>query len=218
MGRVASPPGSVPEMCWKSASGSRRATGDRADPVPDLHPPRDDDLVVVDKPPGSRPIPASAGTDLTMLSGLAAANVKIATSGAAERRGIVSRLDVGTSGVMVVARARARLQRLKQAFRSRQVDKTYHTVVRGLPDPLSGTIDLSDRASSGPRLQVRRHGVGRHSVTHYELLGRSVRQPARVSLGPVGLTRSGALLGVAPSLCRRSHVWRGLRPLPRDWT
>ncbi|MFN8096795.1 MAG: RluA family pseudouridine synthase [Dermatophilaceae bacterium] len=140
-------------------------------PVPDLrilH--EDDDLVVVDKPPGVAAHPSVGWNGPDVLSGLAAANVKIATSGAAERQGIVSRLDVGTSGVMVVARSESAYSALKQAFRSRQVDKTYHTVVQGLPDPLSGTIDAPIGRHPAHDYKFAVMESGRHSVTHYELL------------------------------------------------
>ena len=65
-----------------------------------------------------------------------------------ERQGIVQRLDVGTSGLMVVAKSEIAYTVLKRAFRSRSVDKTYHTLVQGHPDPFVGTIDAPDRAAS----------------------------------------------------------------------
>src|SRR5450755_997017 len=76
----------------------------RAEPVPGMrvvH--EDDDLVVVDKPVGVAAHPSPGWTGPTVVGGLAAAGYRVATSGAAERQGIVHRLDVGTSGLMVVA-------------------------------------------------------------------------------------------------------------------
>ncbi|MBK6887593.1 MAG: RluA family pseudouridine synthase [Tetrasphaera sp.] len=140
-------------------------------PVPDLrivH--EDDDIVVVDKPPGVAAHPSVGWDGPDVLSGLAAANIAIATSGAPERQGIVSRLDVGTSGLMVLARSEGAYSALKHAFRSRQVDKTYHTVVQGLPDPLSGTIDAPIGRHPAHDYKFAVMGSGRHSVTHYELL------------------------------------------------
>ena len=69
------------------------------------------------------------------------AGFRIATSGASERQGIVQRLDVGTSGVMVICKSEHAYSVLKNAFRHRTVDKTYHALVQGHPDPLEGTID-----------------------------------------------------------------------------
>ena len=65
----------------------------------------------------------------------------IATSGAAERQGVVHRLDVGTTGLMVVAKSEHAYSVLKRAFKEREVDKRYHAVVQGHLDPLRGTVD-----------------------------------------------------------------------------
>jgi 23S rRNA pseudouridine1911/1915/1917 synthase len=131
---------------------------------------QDDDLVVVDKPVGVAAHPSPGWTGPTVLAGLAAAGVVVATSGAAERQGIVQRLDVGTSGLMVVAKSELAYAQLKRAFRDRTVDKTYHALVQGHPDPSRGTIDAP----------VGRHPVhdyrwavvaeGKPSVTHYETI------------------------------------------------
>ena len=112
------------------------------DPVPGMsviH--DDDDVVVVDKPVGVAAHPSVGWTGPTVIGGLAAAGYRISTSGAAERQGVVHRLDVGTSGLMVVAKSEHAYTVLKRAFRERTVDKTYHALVQGLPDPTPGTID-----------------------------------------------------------------------------
>lgn len=130
----------------------------------------DDDLVVVDKPVGVAAHPGVGWHGPTVVGHLAGAGFGISTSGAAERQGIVQRLDVGTSGLMVVAKSERAYSVLKQAFRSRTVDKTYHALVQGHPDPLQGTVDAP----------IGRHGKhdwkfavladGRHSITHYDTL------------------------------------------------
>lgn len=130
----------------------------------------DDDLVVVDKPVGVAAHPSPGWTGPTVLGGLAAAGYPVATSGADERRGVVHRLDVGTTGVMVVAKSEPAYAALKQAFRTRDVEKRYHAVVQGRLDPLRGTIDAPiDRH---PRHDWRWAVVsgGRPSVTHYQTL------------------------------------------------
>ena len=109
-----------------------------AEPVPGMgiiH--DDDDFVGRQAHRGGRPS-ERGWTGPTVVGGLAAAGYRIATSGASERQGIVSRLDVGTSGLMVVAMSESAYSRLKHAFRSRTVDKTYHALVQGLPDPVVG--------------------------------------------------------------------------------
>jgi 23S rRNA pseudouridine1911/1915/1917 synthase len=142
-----------------------------AEPVPGLHVVHDDeDLVVVDKPVGVAAHPSPGWVGPTVIGGLAGAGYRVATSGAAERQGIVHRLDVGTSGLMVVAKSEYAYSRLKQAFRDRTVEKTYHALVQGHPDPLAGTIDAP----------IGRHPVADHrwavvaggkpSITHYEVI------------------------------------------------
>ena len=101
----------------------------------------DADLVVVDKPVGVTAPPSLGWEGPSVVEHLAAAGVRISTSGAAERQGIVQRLDVGTSGLMVVAKSEVAYTVLKQAFRDRTVDKTYHALVQGHPDPFEGTIE-----------------------------------------------------------------------------
>ena len=143
----------------------------RAEPVSGLEIVHDDDdIVVVDKPVGVAAHPSPGWLGPTVVGGLAAAGYRISTSGAAERQGVVHRLDVGTSGLMVVAKSERGYSVLKQAFRDRTVDKRYHTLVQGHPDPLRGTVDAP----------IGRHPVhdykwavvagGKDSITHYETI------------------------------------------------
>ena len=128
----------------------------------------DADIVVVDKPPGVAAHPTPGWTGPTVLDGLLAAGHTIATSGAAERQGIVHRLDANTSGLMVVAKSERAYSALKRAFRDREVDKRYHALVQGHPDPLRGTIDapIARHPSGDGRFAVI--AGGRPSVTHYD--------------------------------------------------
>ena len=130
----------------------------------------DDDLLVVDKPVGVAAHPSPGWTGPTVIGGLAAAGHRVSTSGAEERQGVVHRLDVGTSGLMVVAKSERAYTVLKDAFRERTVDKRYHTLVQGHPDPLAGTIDapIDRHPTSAYKFAVV--AGGRESVTHYEVL------------------------------------------------
>jgi len=130
----------------------------------------DDAFVVIDKPIGVAAHPSVGWTGPTVLGHLAAAGIRIATSGVPERQGVVQRLDVGTSGLMVVAKSEHAYSKLKRAFKSRSVDKTYHALVQGHLDPFRGTIDA-------PIVRHTKHDYkftvgpgGRHSVTHYDTL------------------------------------------------
>jgi len=130
----------------------------------------DADIVVVDKPVGVAAHASVGWTGPTVIGGLAAAGYRISTSGPPERKGIVHRLDVGTSGLMVVAASERAYTLLKRAFRDRTVDKTYHALVQGHPDPLSGTIDapIGRHRSADWRFAVT--SDGKPSITHYDTL------------------------------------------------
>jgi 23S rRNA pseudouridine1911/1915/1917 synthase len=130
----------------------------------------DDDIIVVDKPRGVAAHPSPGWAGPTVIGGLLAAGHAVATSGAAERQGIVHRLDANTTGVMVVAKSERAYSALKRAFRERTVDKTYHALVQGHPDPLRGTIDapIGRHPSGDGRFAVV--SDGRPSITHYDTL------------------------------------------------
>jgi 23S rRNA pseudouridine1911/1915/1917 synthase len=130
----------------------------------------DDDIVVVDKPVGVAAHPSPGWNGPTVIGGLAGAGYRVSTSGAAERQGVVHRLDVGTTGLMVVAKSERAYTSLKRQFKDRTVDKTYHALVQGLMDPPRGTIDAPiDRH---PQHEYRWAVVtdGKPSITHYETL------------------------------------------------
>lgn len=130
----------------------------------------DDDIVVIDKPAGVAAHPSIGWDGPTVLGALAGAGFTIATSGAAERRGIVHRLDVGTSGLMVVAKSERAYSELKRAFHDREVDKIYHAIVQGHPDPTAGTIDAPLGRHPGSSWKFAVVTDGKPSVTHYETL------------------------------------------------
>ena len=127
----------------------------------------DDDLIAVDKPVGVAAHPSPGWTGPTVVQGLAAMGYRISTSGAAERPGIVHRLDVGTTGVMVVAKSERAYSHLKRAFKERTVDKRYSALVQGHPDPSSGTIDAPIARHPGADYKFAVVAGGRASVTHY---------------------------------------------------
>ena len=130
----------------------------------------DPSIVVIDKPVGVAVHPSPGWSGPTVVGHLAGAGFRIATSGASERQGIVQRLDVGTSGVMVICKSEIAYSRLKNAFRHRTVDKTYHALVQGHPDPLEGTIDAPIGRHPKADYKFAVMADGRHSITHYETL------------------------------------------------
>ena len=154
---------------------------------------RDADIVVVDKPVGVAAHPSPGWTGPTVLGALAGRGSGPARPGAQERQGIVHRLDVGTTGVMVVALSERAYSVLKDAFRDRTVEKIYHAVVQGHPDPSVGHHRRPDRPAPDVGLEVRRGGrrPGRASPTTRRW--RRFRPPAccRSIWRPAAPTRSG---------------------------
>lgn len=130
----------------------------------------DDDVVVVDKPVGVAAHPSPGWTGPTVVGALAAAGYRLSQHGPSERQGIVHRLDVGTSGLMVVARSDAAYTHLKRAFKERTVDKIYHAVAQGHLDPTAGTIDAPIGRHPHSDWKFAVVEGGKPSVTHYEVL------------------------------------------------
>jgi len=130
----------------------------------------DDDFVVIDKPVGVAAHPSMGWSGPTVLGALAGAGFRVSTSGAPERAGIVHRLDVGTSGLMVVAKSERAYTELKRQFHDREVEKIYHAVVQGHPDPSSGTIDAPIGRHPGSAWKFAVTRDGKDSITHYETI------------------------------------------------
>ncbi len=130
----------------------------------------DQDIVVIDKPIGCAAHPSPGWIGPTVVGALMAAGYTISTSGPAERQGIVHRLDVGTSGLMIVAKSDKAFHVLKDAFRNRTVDKIYHAMVQGHMDPTTGTIDapIDRHPKEDHRFAVM--ATGKESITHYEVI------------------------------------------------
>ena len=130
----------------------------------------DQDIVVIAKPIGCAAHPSPGWTGPTVVGALMAAGYTISTSGPAERQGIVHRLDVGTSGLMIVAKSDKAFHVLKDAFRNRTVDKIYHAMVQGHMDPTTGTIDapIDRHPKEDHRFAVM--ATGKESITHYEVI------------------------------------------------
>jgi 23S rRNA pseudouridine1911/1915/1917 synthase len=128
----------------------------------------DDDIIVVNKPIGVAAHPSVGWTGPTVLGALAGAGYTVSTSGSAERAGIVHRLDVGTTGLMVVAKSERAYRHLKRAFHDREVEKVYHAIVQGHPDPLTGTIDAPIGRHPKHDWKFAVTADGKPSITHYE--------------------------------------------------
>jgi len=156
------------EITMPAAKGEAKLT---ATPIDGLDVVYDDEyVIVINKPVGIAAHPSPGWQGATVVGAIFAAGYQLATSGAAERQGVVHRLDVGTSGLMVVAKNEIAYSSLKDQFRNRTVSKIYHTLAQGHMDPTTGTIDAPiDRH---PRVDYRFAVVanGKPSITHYKTL------------------------------------------------
>lgn len=131
---------------------------------------QDTDLVIVNKPVGCAAHPSPGWRGPTVVGALIAAGIPLASSGPAERQGIVQRLDVGTSGLMMVAKTDVAYLKLKDMFRNREIKKIYHALAQGHLEPAIGTIDAPiDRH---PKDDYKMAVVidGKPSITHYEVI------------------------------------------------
>ncbi len=130
----------------------------------------DEDIIVVDKPAGVAAHASQNFDGPNVLGALLASGVRLTTSGPQERQGIVHRLDVGTSGAMVVAKSERAYSGLKHAFRERRVKKIYHALVQGLPDPMSGTVDAPIGRDMRHQWKMGIRADGKHAITHYDVV------------------------------------------------
>lgn len=130
----------------------------------------DDDVLVIDKPLGVAAHPSVGWSGPTVVGILMARGITLSHLAPPERVGIVHRLDVGTSGLMVVAKSDRAYLSLKEQFRSRTVKKTYHAIVQGHPDPTRGTIDAPIDRHPRDEFKFAVVADGKPSITHYQTL------------------------------------------------
>ena len=131
---------------------------------------QDTDLVIVNKPVGCAAHPSPGWTGPTVVGALVAAGIPLTSSGPAERQGIVQRLDVGTSGLMMVAKTDAAYLKLKDMFRNREIKKIYHALAQGHIEPAVGTIDAPIDRHPKEDYKMAVVTDGKPSVTHYEVI------------------------------------------------
>lgn len=144
----------------------------------------DEHLVVLDKPSGLAVHPGAGRSSGTLANRLLAAYPEMAEVGGPGRPGIVHRLDLDTSGVLVVARTRDAHQRLSEAFAERAVEKRYLAIVFGTPTEREGTITAPIARHPQRRKEMTVLLTGRVAETGYRVLGSS-RRLSLLALAPV---------------------------------
>lgn len=124
---------------------------------------QDEALLILEKPSGLLSVPGRGEEKQDSLALRVQARIPDAM--------IVHRLDMATSGIMVMARGRDMHRTLNRRFQQREIGKRYIAIVDGRPDPPSGTIRLPLITDwpNRPRQKVD-HDIGKPSITHYRLL------------------------------------------------
>ena len=145
---------------------------------------RDDDAIVIDKPPG---LAVQGGSNTSrhvdgLLDGLRFGN--------AERPRLVHRLDKDTSGVLLIARTAAAAAFFTRAFRDKTTRKTYWAIVAGLPEIRQGKIDLALAKGAaakgmGGRERVRPDDEGKAAVTFYRVIDNAGDRASWLALLPL---------------------------------
>jgi len=135
----------------------------------------DADVIVVDKPAGLVVHPGHGHPDGTLVNALLARYPEIADVGDPMRPGIVHRLDVGTSGLMVAARSPVAYDTLVAALAARRVTRAYQTLVWGHPESLNGLIDAPIGRDHKDPLRMAVVIDGKPARTRYRTITRFTR-------------------------------------------
>lgn len=129
----------------------------------------DDDVVVVDKPPGLVVHPGAGHKESTLVHGLLARYPEMAHVGQPERPGLVHRLDRGTSGLLVVARTPEAHTELVAQLSDHSVERVYTALVWGHPRHASGMVDAPIGRSRRDPLRMTVAEDGREARTRYRV-------------------------------------------------
>ena len=132
----------------------------------------DDDIVVVDKPVGVAAHASVGWTGPTVLGSLIQRGVHITSMGAAGRQGIVSRLDVGTSGLMLVCKSDLAYKEMRRQFSEHEVKKTYHALVQGNLKEDKATIEAPIGRAKVSDFRFTVTPAGKEAVTHWDVMVR----------------------------------------------
>jgi 23S rRNA pseudouridine1911/1915/1917 synthase len=152
--------------------------GDDQVDVPVVH--ADDEVIVVDKPPGLVVHPGAGNPAATMVHGLLARFPELAGVGDADRPGLVHRLDQGTSGLLVVARTPAAYDDLVAQLSARTVERVYQALVWGHLDATHGVVDAPIGRSTREPTKMAVTTQGREARTSYRVL-HAYHHPVAVS-------------------------------------
>ncbi|MFZ5865354.1 MAG: RluA family pseudouridine synthase [Thermodesulfobacteriota bacterium] len=193
----------------------------------------DDDLIVVNKPPGLVVHPGAGRPVTTLVDTLVSSRPEMVGVGQYGRWGVVHRLDKDTSGVMVVAKSKTAYHALSAAFKEHSIHRVYLALVRGEPSADEGIVDkplgrhAKDRkkistATTKPRAAITRWKVLERlgGITMMEITPETGRtHQIRVHLASIGLPVAGdPVYGRLrkKAAVRSAALHRGLESLKRQ--
>jgi 23S rRNA pseudouridine1911/1915/1917 synthase len=130
----------------------------------------DDDLIVVNKPPGMVVHPSAGHHAGTLIHAVLAHAPDIQGVGGVQRPGLVHRLDKDTSGLIVLAKNDATHQFLQKQFKDRKVNKTYLALVDGHPPTPTGRIEaaIGRDPKNRQRMAVLPDTKGKMAISEYK--------------------------------------------------
>ena len=132
----------------------------------------DAELLVVNKPAGMPVHPGVGHPDSTLMNAVLGLSNGASRVGEAYRAGLVHRLDMDTSGVMVIAKTERAHSHLSAQFKARTVRKRYVALVRGNPEPPEAIIEAPIGRDPSNRKRMAIVEGGRESTTLYRTLRR----------------------------------------------
>ena len=130
----------------------------------------DEHLLVVDKPAGMAVHPGVGHPDSTLLNAILGLDPGIGNVGGQMRPGLVHRLDMDTSGLMLVAKTDKSHEQLSSQFKDRSVKKGYLALVDGHPEPADAIIDAPVGRDPHDRKKMAIVDDGRPATTLYRTL------------------------------------------------
>ncbi len=131
----------------------------------------DEYLIIIDKPAGLVTHPAPGHATGTLVNAILYHCKDLSGIGDTKRPGIVHRLDMGTSGVMVVAKRQESHEKLVVMFANHDIIRKYETIVIGHKVDQSGTIKSTIGRDPANRLKMAANVPnGRDAITHYKVI------------------------------------------------
>jgi len=178
----------------------------------------DDDILIINKQAGLAVHPGAGRRSGTLVNALLYHTASLSTYGGVDRPGIVHRLDMDTSGVMVAAKNNTSHRELSEQFKVHSTVRKYIALVRGPMKDDEGEIDKplgrspADRKKISTRARKKRKALTRYRVlrryggiTLLELMPRTGRtHQIRVHLASIGRPVAGD----------RLYGWDGARDTP----